>query len=280
MTGSCGLFAVALLPRFDRSVRGRRGQSRSGGSGGTIRGRNRHGAAVPLPARHSVAVFWSFDTDFALLRAVREAARASFNDRAYHRRGKRSIPAAKRLRLARYAVRCDNQTAPELAAAAHARHQRRAGEQPTRTTLRGLFHYPFRPVAVDPAWLTSDVLLLARGIYEERAFDRMPILADALQDAGCTSEEMLNRLRHGLDHTRGCWVLDAILGKEVRRLRRREHSFVGRKDRSPSGALRSSRTRQCQRQARAALGRGAHIGAPAVHRAVAADGHERPCHRR
>src|SRR5207244_10805761 len=63
----------------------------------------------------------------------------------------------------------------------------------------GLFHdlfgNPFRPVAVDPAWLTSDVVALAGGIDAERAFDRLPILADALQDAGCTSDEILNHCR-------------------------------------------------------------------------------------
>jgi hypothetical protein len=81
-----------------------------------------------------------------------------------------------------------------------------------------LFHdiipNPFRPVALDPVWLTSDVVTLARGIYEERAFDRMPILADALQDAGCTSDEILTHSRDARNvHTRGCWVLDLILGK-------------------------------------------------------------------
>jgi hypothetical protein len=73
---------------------------------------------------------------------------------------------------------------------------------------------PFRPVALDPAWLTSDVLALARGIYEERAFDRMPILADALQDAGCTNEDVLTHCRDPKQvHVRGCWLLDLLLGK-------------------------------------------------------------------
>jgi hypothetical protein len=57
--------------------------------------------------------------------------------------------------------------------------------------------------------------LLARGIYEEKAFDRMPILADALQDAGCDSDDILNHLRDAqATHTRGCWALDLVLGKE------------------------------------------------------------------
>ncbi len=81
--------------------------------------------------------------------------------------------------------------------------------------LRDIFGNPFRPIALDPSWLTSDVLLLARGIYDDRAFDRMPILADALQDAGCTNDEVLNHCRDtSLTHVRGCWVVDLVLGKE------------------------------------------------------------------
>jgi hypothetical protein len=81
--------------------------------------------------------------------------------------------------------------------------------------LREIFGNPFRPVAVDPAWLTSDVLALARGIYEEKAFDRMPILADALQDAGCANEDVLTHCRDVTQlHVRGCWVVDLVLGKQ------------------------------------------------------------------
>jgi hypothetical protein len=78
-----------------------------------------------------------------------------------------------------------------------------------------IFGNPFRPVPFEPAWRTTDVLLLARGIYEEKAFDRMSILADALQDAGCTSADILNHLRDSqATHVRGCWALDLVLGKE------------------------------------------------------------------
>jgi len=63
------------------------------------------------------------------------------------------------------------------------------------------------------SWLTSDVSLLARGIYEERAFERMPILADALQEAGCDCDAILNHLRDAnATHVRGCWALDLVLG--------------------------------------------------------------------
>jgi hypothetical protein len=80
--------------------------------------------------------------------------------------------------------------------------------------LRDILGNPFRPVKLDPAWLTSDVVTLARGIYEDRAFDRMPILADALQDAGCDNEDVLNHCRGPGPHVRGCWVVDLVLGEE------------------------------------------------------------------
>ena len=65
-----------------------------------------------------------------------------------------------------------------------------------------------------PAWHTPDVLMLARGIYDQHAFERMPILADALQDAGCDSDDLLNHLRDtSATHVRGCWALDLVLGK-------------------------------------------------------------------
>jgi hypothetical protein len=72
---------------------------------------------------------------------------------------------------------------------------------------------PFKPVAQKSAWLTRPVKQLAAGIYEERAFDKMPILADALEEAGCTSGGMLEHCRQDGDHVRGCWVLDLLLGK-------------------------------------------------------------------
>ena len=79
--------------------------------------------------------------------------------------------------------------------------------------IRDIFGNPFRPVAADPAWLTSTVVALARGIYDDRAFDRMPILADALQDAGCDNDDVLGHCRGPGPHVRGCWVVDLVLGK-------------------------------------------------------------------
>lgn len=79
--------------------------------------------------------------------------------------------------------------------------------------LRELFGNPFHRLVVDPHWLTPDVLPLARGIYADRAFDRMPILADALEEAGCTQEEILSHLRGPGPHGRGCWVVDLLTGR-------------------------------------------------------------------
>ena len=63
-------------------------------------------------------------------------------------------------------------------------------------------------------WRTPNVVSLAEAIYEQRAFDRLPILADALMDAGCDDADMLAHCQAGGLHARGCWVVDLILGKE------------------------------------------------------------------
>jgi hypothetical protein len=79
--------------------------------------------------------------------------------------------------------------------------------------LRDIFGNPFRAESVDPAWLNRTVVNLAQGIYEEHGFDRLPILADALEEAGCVSQEVLQHCRNQGEHVRGCWVVDLILGK-------------------------------------------------------------------
>jgi hypothetical protein len=76
---------------------------------------------------------------------------------------------------------------------------------------------PFRPVRIDPAWLTwngGTVPRMAQAIYQERAFDRLAVLADALEDAGCSAPDLLSHLRGPGPHVRGCWVLDALLGRQ------------------------------------------------------------------
>lgn len=103
---------------------------------------------------------------------------------------------------------------PEPVAQWYARERAETAEKAWQCDLiREIFGNPFRRVDVSP-WLTSDVKLLARGIYEEKAFDRMPILADALQDAGCDNVNVLDHCRDtGTEHVRGCWVVDLLLGK-------------------------------------------------------------------
>lgn len=81
------------------------------------------------------------------------------------------------------------------------------------SVLRDLFGNPFRLPVVEPRWRSSDVLGLARAIYEDRVYERMPILADALMDAGCEDEWIIGHCRGDGPHFRGCWVLDLVLGK-------------------------------------------------------------------
>lgn len=73
---------------------------------------------------------------------------------------------------------------------------------------------PFRPIPFLPEWRTDTVMSLARQMYESRDFGAMPILADALQDAGCDDEAILSHCRDAsAAHVRGCWVVDLVLGK-------------------------------------------------------------------
>jgi hypothetical protein len=72
----------------------------------------------------------------------------------------------------------------------------------------------YRPTDFAASWRTSDTAGLAGAIYDDRAFDRLPILADALLDAGCDDEVILTHCRSSGLHVRGCWVVDLVLGKE------------------------------------------------------------------
>jgi hypothetical protein len=81
------------------------------------------------------------------------------------------------------------------------------------TPIRDIFGNPFRPAAFSPSWRTSTAVTLAQQMYESRDFGAMPILADALQDAGCDSDDVLNHCRGPGPHVRGCWVVDLVLGK-------------------------------------------------------------------
>jgi hypothetical protein len=88
---------------------------------------------------------------------------------------------------------------------------------PTISNLvREIVGNPFRPVAVDPPWLRWQdglVARLAQSLYDDRHFAELPILADALEDAGCDSPDLLTHLRSPGPHVLGCWALDALIGK-------------------------------------------------------------------
>jgi len=79
--------------------------------------------------------------------------------------------------------------------------------------LRDIFGNPFRPVAFDPKWRTEAAVGLALRMYDDREFAAMPILADALQEAGCENADILTHCREPGVHVRGCWVVDRVLGK-------------------------------------------------------------------
>jgi hypothetical protein len=83
--------------------------------------------------------------------------------------------------------------------------------------LRDVFSQPFRPTVIELDWLAwknASVVKIAQRIHQRRAFADLPILADALEEAGCTSADILGHLRGPEPHVRSCWVIDLILGKE------------------------------------------------------------------
>jgi hypothetical protein len=80
--------------------------------------------------------------------------------------------------------------------------------------MREVLGNPLKPVVIKPVWLTDTVVAMARQVYQGEDFSAMPILADALQDAGCEQTEILKHCRDEKQtHVRGCWVLDLILEK-------------------------------------------------------------------
>jgi hypothetical protein len=114
---------------------------------------------------------------------------------------------------------------PLAAAIAWAMYQAGAREDPDRARfvaarrsrvklhadwLRDVFGNPFRPVTCKPAWRTPEARRLAKVAYEDRAFDRLPVLADVLEEAGCADAQLLVHLRGPDAHVRGCWALDLV----------------------------------------------------------------------
>jgi hypothetical protein len=87
------------------------------------------------------------------------------------------------------------------------------GAKALAALVREIAGNPFHCVRLDPAWRWPEVLALAHAIYDDRAFDRLPVLADALEEAGCTDPDILEHLRSPGPHVRGCWAVDLILSK-------------------------------------------------------------------
>ena len=99
-------------------------------------------------------------------------------------------------------------------------HESRERRQAIRDRLRGLFceiFGPRNPLPTIPSnllqWSGGTVVKIASAVYDDRAFDRLPILADALEDAGCDDADILAHCRGPGPHVRGCWVVDLVLGK-------------------------------------------------------------------
>jgi hypothetical protein len=93
-------------------------------------------------------------------------------------------------------------------------YDKEAAEASLCELFRDIFGNPFRSVAFTPEWQSDTAVALARRMYDARDFSAMPILADALQDAGCDTEDVLNHCRDPkATHVLGCWVVDLVLGK-------------------------------------------------------------------
>lgn len=91
-------------------------------------------------------------------------------------------------------------------------------KQPQAALLHCIFGpLPFRPITIDPLWRTWNdglIVQMAQNMYEERDFNDLPILSDALIDAGCSNQDIIDHCRSKEPHVRGCWVVDLLLGKE------------------------------------------------------------------
>jgi len=167
---------------------------------GLASSREIEGARAAFPADDRSAAGWwqmpALDEDAyaAATRASQMAWQAAEWAHSYDESRKRQRIAAARPRAVKY-------------------HTAREEDAAVTTVVREVFGNPFLPAPFDPRWRTTDVTGVARGMYDDRAFDRFPILTDALLDAGCDSEMVLAHCRGTGPHVRGCWVIDLVLGR-------------------------------------------------------------------
>jgi hypothetical protein len=80
--------------------------------------------------------------------------------------------------------------------------------------IRCIIGNPFRPVRMEPSWTTPDVVALVRTLYASRNIEQLPMLADALENAGCCNRDILSHCRQPGLHVRGCWAVDLVLGRK------------------------------------------------------------------
>jgi hypothetical protein len=181
-------------------------------------------AAVEISERHADRLASDLEVEAALL-AAREAGARRQAVRGSHR-GKRAWRTQRVAEQAAWAAYHSLESSP-YSVGAVARATEIVAElrglaldaQPGHWQchlLREVFGNPFRPAAVDPAWLRWNggcVAKLAEGIYAGGRFRDLPVLADALEEAGCTNPDLLSHCRTGGAHVRGCWAVDLVLGK-------------------------------------------------------------------
>jgi hypothetical protein len=148
-------------------------------------------------------------TDEAALKEAREAAWTA-RDIYPSRAARAAVAAASNSRQTAWAA--------GRAVKVHGGEQKWAAEMQAQASLiRDLLGpLPFRPITINPAWLTCHgglLVSMAQRMYDSRDFSDMPVLADALEEAGCTNPDILGHCRSGGEHVRGCWVIDSLLGK-------------------------------------------------------------------
>jgi hypothetical protein len=158
----------------------------------------------------------SRDEVVAAARPAWEAVGVGF-DNSVERRGKEDTPEKQAV-----VVACLAQASAIGAAMHFTDHCWRRKNVPEMKKLcqffREIFGNPFRPVTIERDWLQYNdgvVVKLSQAAYEQRDFDNLPILADALEEAGCTDQDILGHCRQQeAIHVRGCFVVDLLLGKE------------------------------------------------------------------
>lgn len=111
----------------------------------------------------------------------------------------------------------DNVVEARAGVAPNQNEARKAIRQEQCDFLRDIIGNPFRPVEFQPEWLLSNngtVVKMAQWIYEQKEYGDLPILGDALEEAGCGSPGILEHCHSARVHVKGCWALDQILGRE------------------------------------------------------------------